>query len=46
MRHSSGRHYSLALHSDAENDLDGIYEIDEDALNNINFDEEIYISII
>jgi len=31
MRHSSGRNYSLALHKDAEDDLDRIYETDEDA---------------
>lgn len=30
MRYSSGRTYSLALHSDAEADLDRIYEEDED----------------
>ena len=31
MRYSSGRTYSLALHADAEADLDRIYEEDEDA---------------
>ncbi len=31
MRYSSGRSYSLALHHDAEADLDRIYEEDEDA---------------
>jgi hypothetical protein len=42
MRHSFGRHYSLALHSDAEDDLDGIYEIDEDAAADIEvFLEEV-----
>lgn len=30
MRYSSGRTYSLALHNDAEADLDRIYEEDED----------------
>ena len=31
MRYSPGRTYSLALHNDAEADLDRIYEEDEDA---------------
>lgn len=31
MRYSSGRSFSLALHIDAEADLDRIFEVDEDA---------------
>lgn len=31
MRYSPGRAYSIALHKDAEDDLDRIYEVDEDA---------------
>ena len=35
MRYSTGRNYSLALHKDAEYDLDLIYEVDEDAAADI-----------
>lgn len=35
MRYSPGRTFSLVLHKDAEVDLDGIYEQDEDAAADI-----------
>ncbi len=35
MRYSSSRTYSLALHADAEADLNRIYEEDEDAAADI-----------
>lgn len=35
MRHSRSNHYSITLHDDAIDDLDGIYEVDEDAAADI-----------
>lgn len=35
MRYSYGRNYSIALHKDAEDDLDALYAVDEDGAADI-----------